>query len=108
MLGMNTGSIWLIDSGKLSLNFAAYAPINGGPPILLSDGSSLTWQNRRGFSGGITATYWKFDSDPATLRVGPTATVPLGSNTSLHVSYQPFYLVGHGAPTWRTELIVRF
>lgn len=95
-----------IFGGKLSVFAAMYVPLNGGPRILLADDISWTKQIR-GFSYGLAANYWQFDHDPATLRLGPTAKVLVG-DTTLKISYQSLYLVGHGRPTVRLELSQRF
>lgn len=92
--------------GQLSAFVAMYVPLNGGPRILLADDISWTKQTR-GFSYGLAANYWQFDHDPATLRLGPTAKVLVG-DTTLKISYQSLYLVGHGRPTVRLELSQRF
>jgi len=96
-----------IGTGQLSIFAAIYQPLNGGPHILLVDDASFIWKQRE-TSYGLAANYFQFGSDPASLRVGPTARLPLGHTTNLKLSYQPLYLVGHGQPTLRVELSQRF
>lgn len=92
-----------IFGGKLNVFAAMYVPLNDGPRILVVDDLSLTWNGL-----GLAANYFKFASDPASLRLGLTDRLPIGKTTSLKLSYQPFYLVGHGQPTVRVELSQRF
>lgn len=94
--------------GTATINMAAYLPVNGGPRILFSDSSSLMWQDKRGNAVGLSASYWQFDRDPATLRVGPAVSLRLNSTTTLKLSYQSAYLIGDGQPVGRAEFVIRF
>lgn len=92
--------------GQLGAFVAMYVPLNGGPRTLLAD--DISWTKLAcGFSYGLAANYWQFDHDPVTLRLGPTAKVLVG-DTTLKISYQPWYPVGRGKPVLRLELSQRF
>lgn len=94
-------------NGQLNINLCTYIPLNGGPRILFSDGSTLVWQDKRGNDFGLVASYWRFGNAPATLRIGPTIGLSLGK-TKLRINYEPLHILGSGPSVLRIETTFRF
>lgn len=94
-----------VAKGALTFNLATYVPLNGGPNIWFSDGSSLMWPLTSGTKLGISGA---FSQSPGSnqLRFGPQIELPLGTAT-LRVSYHPF-VMGDARATMRVEITQKF
>jgi len=78
-------SLWRHTTGNTRLmgKLAAYAPLNGGPWYLYSDGVAATYQVTPTFDAGLAADWWLVSGQKPAAGIGAVANFSLGDHARL-------------------------